>query len=170
VRGAGGRPSGGCPSQERCCLERSLEGGEFGCAQVVVGEAVRQSLKGQHADVCVASTPLDLRSPHSVSTGVVGNLVFLERSNGDLSAWVLAQEGGTACIVVHDFSTKLRLARSAGRDAVSATRSIAEPGQLWILEYDEMIAKDGDAVVMELLDDQGRMVAAVDHGSRSDVC
>lgn len=68
--------------------------------------------------------------------GHAGNLIFMDRFNGDLSAWTLDQSGGTASILTHDYSTKLQLF-DTGAGSVSATHAFAEPpGGKYILEYD----------------------------------
>lgn len=101
-----------------------------------------------------------------------GNLIFQDRFDGDLSAWTEVETGGTISIQARDdssfFSPQMKLNDTSASDLVSATHSFAEPSGDWILEYDEIIASDGNVVEMQLLDASDNVIASVNHGATND--
>ena len=104
----------------------------------------------------------------SIATAVTGNLRFMDKFNGNLSAWTTSASGGTVTIVTQNNSPKLKLSDTSRSASVSVTHSYTEPPELYIIEFDMKMVADGDVVKAQLLSSDDAIIAEVDLGSTSD--
>lgn len=96
------------------------------------------------------------------------NIIFMDRFNEDLSAWIEDETGGIISIMTVNYSPKMTLSDTSGSQLISATRSYSEPTELYIVEFDMKITSDGNVLKAQLLSTADSIIAEIDLGSTND--